>query len=98
MNMVYISHPYVDNKKTTKTQAARLQRELQESYPDECFINPIAAFEPVEEVDYMSMMEQRFELLQRCEEIIMVPGWEKDTKCYFEFHIADVWGKKITVL
>lgn len=95
MSMIYIAHPFTGNEERNRKMAVRIQRGLQEADPENCYINPLAAFGALEGMDYMEILEQCLELLYRCDEILMTPGWKESRGCRLEFACATAWGKKV---
>lgn len=96
MKLIYISHPYTGNEIENKKKAARIQRKLQKADTSNCYINPLAAFEALDGMDYMEILACCLRLLKKCDELIVASGWQDSKGCKCEYECAMKWGKKIT--
>lgn len=88
MRRYYISHPYTGNEEKNRAEAARIQRELQERYPEVLFLNPLAMFAPLVDLPYEQVMLYCLEMLKSCDEVIMAGDYVYSKGCLREFDEA----------
>lgn len=98
MKLIYISHPYTGNEIENKKKAARIQRKLQEADIHNCYINPLSAFEALDGMSYTTILNCCLKLLQKCDEMIVAPGWEESRGCMCECEFAMEMGMTIRFL
>ena len=86
MKMIYISHPYTGDEKNNMQDARQIARLLAKATNGQVlFINPLDTFSHCTGVlDYMPILEQCIELLERCDGVIFCKGWEQSRGCQEE--------------
>lgn len=94
MKMLYVAHPFSGDETSNYQDAERQRAELQEKYPDICFINPLSMFGGAE-TDYCLSLSLAFEVLSRCDGIILSVGWEDSGGCKAEKALAMRQGMTI---
>lgn len=88
MRRYYISHPYTGDEENNRAEAARIQRHLQERYPNCLFLNPLAMFEPLADMPYEQVMRYCLEMLRYCDGIIMAGDYVYSKGCLREHEEA----------
>lgn len=89
---VYISHPYTGDEERNRAEAAEIQRLLQERYPDMLFLNPIAMFGALADMEYEQVMEYCLEVLRDCDMIVMSGEFMDSRGCTMEHAMARELG------
>ena len=89
---VYVSHPYTGDEERNRAEAAEIQRFLQERYPDMLFLNPIAMFAAVADMEYEQVMEYCLEVLRDCDMIVMSGEFMDSRGCIRELKEARALG------
>ena len=84
----YVSHPYTGDEEDNRAEAARIQRFLQERFPDVVFFNPLAMFAPLEGVPYEQVMRLCMEVLRSCDAIVMAGRYSSSNGCQEEYAAA----------
>lgn len=90
MKMIYISHPYTGDEKNNMQDARQIARQLAKATNGQVlFINPLDTFSHCTGVlDYMPILEQCIELLERCDGVIFCNGWTRSRGCQAEMEKA----------
>jgi hypothetical protein len=91
----YISHPYTGDEDRNKKEAAEIHRVLQKRYPDILFLNPLAMFEPIGDMEYEQVMEYCLETLQDSDMIVMSGDFSNSRGCVRELREARALGMPI---
>lgn len=91
----YISHPYTGDEEKNRAEAAEIQRILQKRYPDIMFLNPLAMFAPIADMDYEQVMEYCLETLQGSDMIVMGGDFANSRGCVRELREARALGMPI---
>ena len=89
---VYVSHPYTGDEERNRAEAAEIQRFLQERDPDMLFLNPIAMFAAVADMEYEQVMEYCLEVLRDCDMIVMSGEFMDSRGCTMEHTTARELG------
>lgn len=84
----YLSHPFTGDEEGNRAEAARIQRSLQERFPDVVFFNPLAMFAPLEGVPYEQVMRLCMEVLRSCDAIVMAGRYSSSNGCQEEYAAA----------
>ena len=84
----YLSHPFTGDEEGNRAEAARIQRFLQERFPDVVFFNPLAMFAPLEGVPYEQVMRLCMEVLRSCDAIVMAGRYSSSNGCQEEYAAA----------
>lgn len=88
----YISHPYTGDEEHNRTEAAEIQRFLQKQYPDMLFLNPIAMFGILADMEYEQVMAYCIEVLRGCDMIVMSGEFMNSRGCTMEHTMARELG------
>ena len=88
----YISHPYMGDEEKNRVEAAEIQQVLQKRYPDILFLNPLAMFAPIADMDYEQVMEYCIEALQDADMVIMSGDYANSVGCMRELKAARELG------
>ena len=88
----YISHPYTGDEEKNKAEAAEIQQVLQNRYSDILFLNPLAMFAPISNMDYEQVMEYCIETLQDADMIVMSGDYANSVGCMRELKAAQELG------
>lgn len=88
----YISHPYTGDEEKNKAEAAEIQQVLQNRYSDILFLNPLAMFAPIANMDYEQVMEYCIEALQDADMVIMSGDYANSVGCMRELKAAKELG------
>lgn len=91
---IYISGPIsgVDN---FRYRFANAQMWLEEKYKPEFCINPAANNEAIESVDYERIMGVSLALVEVCDTIYLLRGWERSLGCRQEYGYAMAKGMRV---
>ena len=88
----YISHPYTGDEESNRAEAAEIQRFLQKQYPDMLFLNPIAMFGILADMEYEQVMAYCIEVLRDCDMIVMSGEFMNSRSCTMEHTMARELG------
>lgn len=88
----YISHPYTGNEERNRAEATEIHRILQKRYPDILFLNPLAMFEPIGDMEYEQVMEYCLEALRDSDTIVMSGKFMDSRGCIRELKEARALG------
>jgi hypothetical protein len=92
MLMYYVAHPY-SGKAENKDKVEAIIRKKRETDPNGIYISPIHPFGGYyDEVEYLKGLDNCLALLQRCDCILMCPGWELSAGCRAEKLHAEKYG------
>ena len=91
----YISHPYTGDEDRNKTEAAEIHNILQKRYPDILFLNPLAMFGPIGDMEYEQVMEYCLEALRDSDMIVMSGDFANSRGCMRELKAAQSIGMPI---
>lgn len=88
MKVAYIAHQFNGNPENVK-DAERIILHLIKDHPDFTFYSPLhnTGFFYFA-MDYETGMKHCFELLRRCDELWLCPGWENSKGCNLELAYA----------
>ena len=92
MKKVYLSHPYTGDEARRRAEAAKIQRDLQKQYPDMLFLNPIAMFGILADMEYEQVMAYCIEVLRDCDMIVMSGEFMNSRGCTMEHTMARELG------
>ena len=100
---IYISGP-VTGKSDARVRFAEAERKLREQYPLGLIINPEAVSRPIAEQKGLAeafchedYMEICFDLLERCDAICMLEGWQDSRGACQEYGYARAAGHKLLI-
>lgn len=91
----YLSHPYTGDEERNRVKATEIQRFLQDRYPDMLFLNPLAMFAAIENMEYEQVMEYCLEALRDCDMIVMSGDFASSRGCMMEYALARELGMPI---
>lgn len=92
MRLVYLAHPYGGDEKNVE-DAKQTVRRLVKQFPGKAFLPPLQATGFLyEDVPYIDGMNMCIEILSRCDELWLCPGWQDSKGCCMEYAVARVKG------
>ena len=98
MKLVYLAHPYGGDDANVG-KAIDLCSELSARYPDDHIFNAVAYFRKFKDVFTEGEIEKRYlDMLRRCDELWLVPGWTKSSGCCREYELAVFCGVQVREL
>ena len=103
MKLYYVAHPLFStgDAEENMVNANGLTSELQQLWQDVTFITPLDTIKPLvddefrSEEHYCKELAHCFNLLSRCDGIILAHGWENSSGCKAEYAFAEYLGKEI---
>lgn len=99
--LVYVAHPYgglEENKKKVEEIIPKLAKDELFNMMEEdiTFVSPIHTFGHLyDQVDYVEGLNMCLDLLDKCEHIVVIEGFEKSKGCMAEYGFAKAKGKGI---
>lgn len=91
----YLSHPFTGDEEGNRAEAARIQRSLQERFPDVVFLNPLAMFAALSDMPYAQVMRLCLEVLLSCDAIVMAGRYSSSNGCMAEYAAALEAGLRV---
>lgn len=97
MKLIYLAHPF-GGKQENVEQVEKIIKHLYREYLDCAFYSPIHATGFLyNEFSYLEGMEHCFEVLSRCDELWLCPGWQDSRGCNMEYAYAKAKGMPIKI-
>ena len=89
---VYISGP-ISNNPHYRDQFAEAEDYLADLGVE--IVNPVSLADALPPMNYGEYMKIDLQLLELCDAIYMVEGWEDSAGAKLEYHYARVWNKQV---
>ena len=91
----YLSHPFTGDEEGNRAEAARIQRSLQERFPDVVFLNPLAMFAALSDMPYAQVMRLCLEVRLSWDAIVMAGRYSSSNGCMAEYAAALEAGLRV---
>ena len=90
MKLAYVAHPYTGYEETAPKQVEKIIRELRKKNHEVTYISPVNSFAHFgDTVSYDDMMMMCFNLLQKCDVLILAGNWRNSVGCKLERMLAE---------
>ena len=98
MKLIYLAHTY-GGKKSNVTKATDLANRLTLEYPHYHIFNAVKYFYQYKDIFTEAGIQRRYtDMVTRCDELWVAPGWENSAGCKAEIAEATKLGMKIRYL
>ena len=98
MKLIYLAHPY-SGKKANVTKATDLANRLTLEFPHYHIFNAVKYFYQYKDVFTEEGIKRRYlDMVLRCSELWLAPGWEESAGCRAELEQAKKHGMTVVYL
>jgi len=88
MKLIYIAHPFSEDKAGNMKKIDRLMKKLVKKYPDICFVSPLHNFSYDKKAKEADILPKCLELLSRCGELWIFGDYKNSSGCRAELGYA----------